>query len=127
MKWKIECLEDRGIVQAKTSGQMGWNDKIRLSKEMLAAGREKSVNKFLVDEKETVFGLSVLEIDNLPATLKEIGFGLKDKIAILVNPDSQNSGLLRFLQNVAILNSLQIRVFADPEEATDWLKAKSKL
>ncbi len=125
MKWKIECLEDRGIVQAKTSGQMGWDDKIKLSEEMLAAGREKNVNAFLVDNKGTAFGLSVLEIDHLPATLKEIGFGLKDKMAILVNPDSQNSGLLRFLQNVAVLNSLQIRVFTDPEEATAWLKAKS--
>ena len=125
MNWTIECLQEHGIVQVKTSGQMKWDDKIKLSEELLEAGRKNNVNTFLVDSKETPFGLSVIEIDRLPAKLKEMGYDIKDRIAILVNPDFQNKGLLRFLQNVAVLSNLQIRVFADPEEATDWLKAKS--
>jgi len=125
MKWEIEYIEDHGIVKVKTSGQMEWNDKIKLSEEMLAAGRAKNANAFLVDQKDAAFGLSVLEVDRLPDTFRSIGFSNKDKMAILVNPDSPNSNLFTFLQNVFTINSLQIRVFTDPEEATAWLKKKS--
>jgi hypothetical protein len=104
---------------------MGLHDNIKLSEEMLAAGRQKNVNAFLVDQKETLLGLSVLEIDRLPGIFREMEFGDKDKIAILFKPDSPNSNLLQFLQNVFSLKSLQIRIFTDPEEATAWLKAKS--
>jgi hypothetical protein len=125
MKWKIDYIEDHGIVKVKTSGQMRWDDKIKLSEETLAAGRQKNVNAFLVDHKEAAFGLSVLEIDRLPAMFKDIGFGPKDKMAILVNPESPNSNLFTFLQNVFDINSLQIKVFTNPAEADAWLKNKT--
>jgi hypothetical protein len=127
MKWEIDYIEDHGIVKAKMSGQLGWSDKIKLSEEMLATGRQNNATAFLVDQKETVFELSVLEVDRLPETFRNIGFGNKDKMAILVNPESPNSNLFAFLQNVFTINSLQIRVFTDPEEATAWLKKKPKI
>ena len=55
----------------------------------------------------------------------KIGFDFKDKMAILINPDSSNKPLLSFLQNVFFLSSLQIKLFSDLEEATAWLKKKS--
>ena len=126
MKWEIDYIEDYGIVKAKTSGQIEWSDKIKLSEEMLATGRQKNANAFLVDQKETTFGLSVLEVDRLPETFRNIGFSNTDKIAILVNPESPNSNLFKFLQNVFTINSLQIRVFTAPDEATAWLKKTRK-
>jgi hypothetical protein len=125
MKWQIDYAEDKGIVQVKTSGQMSWEDKKKLSEEALAAGRERNVNAFLVDQKEASLELSVLEIDRLPAMFKEIGFGPDDRMAILVKADSPHSSMFRFLQNVFTLRSLQIRVFTDPEKATAWLKSKT--
>jgi hypothetical protein len=125
MKWEIDYIEDHGIVKVKTSGRIGWDDKIKFSEEMLAAGRSKNVNAFLVDQQETAFGLSVLEVDRLPDIFRNIGFSVKDKMAILVNPESPNRNLFTFLQNVFTINSLQIRVFTDPDEATAWLKKKS--
>ena len=126
MKWEIDYIEDNGIVKAKTSGQIGWNDKIKLGEEMLAAGRRKNVNAFLVDQKEAAFGLSVLEVDRLPEKFRNIGFSDTDKIAILVNPESANSNLFTFLQNVFTINSLQIQIFTDPDDATAWLKKTRK-
>jgi hypothetical protein len=125
MEWKIDYIEDHGIVNVKTSGKMEFNDKKKLSEETLAAGRKKNVNAFFMDHKEAVFGLSVLEVDNLPAMFKDIGFGPKDKMAILVNLESPNSNMFTFLENVFAINSLQVRVFTDPEEATVWLKTKN--
>jgi hypothetical protein len=125
MKWKIDYIKDHGIVNVKTSGKMELNDKIKLSEETLAVGRKKNVNAFFVDHKETTFGLSVLEVDNLPAMFKNIGFGSEDKMAILFNIESQNSDKFQFLENVFFLDSLQVRVFTNPEEATAWLKTKN--
>ncbi len=125
MEWEIDYIEDHGIVKAKTSGRIGLKDKIKLSEEMFAAGRQKNANSFLIDEKDAAFGLSVLEVDRLPDTFRNIGFSEKDKMAILVNPESQNSNLFTFLQNVFTLNSLQIKVFTNPDEATVWLKKKT--
>jgi hypothetical protein len=125
MKWEIGYVEDQGIIKAKTSGLMSWNDKKKLSEEMLAAGRTKNVNAFLVDQKETSFGLSVLEIDRLPEMFRNIGFDIKDKIAILINSDLSNKPLFKFLQDVFSLSSLSVRVFTDTDEATAWLKKKT--
>jgi hypothetical protein len=125
MKWEIDYIEDHGIVKVKTSGQIRWKDKIKLSEEMLAAGRQNNASAFLVDQKDAAFGLSVLEIDRLPDTFRSIGFSEKDKMAILFNPESSNKELFVFLQNFFTLSSLQIRVFTDPDEATVWLKKKT--
>ena len=124
MKWKIDCVEDQKIIMAKTSGLMSWDDKKKLCEEMLAAGRKKNISEFLVDQKETSFGLSVLEIDRLPDMFRNIGFDTKDRMAILINSDSSNSALFSFLQDVFTLSSLRVQVFTDPDEATAWLKKK---
>jgi hypothetical protein len=125
MKWEISCVEDEGIIKAKTSGLMSRDDNKKLVEEMLAAGRKKNISAFLVDQKETSFGLSVMEIDRLPDLFRELGFEIKDKMAILINPDSSNKALFDFLQNVFTLSSLRVQVFADPNEAAAWLKKKT--
>jgi hypothetical protein len=124
MNWKISYVGDQRIVQVKPSGQMSWDDKKKLSEETLAAGREKNINAFLVNQKDTAFGLSVLEINRLPAVLMDAGFSHKDRVSILLNPDSIKGSLPEFLQNILSLGPLQIKVFTDRQKATAWLKAK---
>lgn len=126
MNWEIDYVKDKGIVKVKTSGQRSRDDTKRLSEEALVAGREKNVNVFLLDQKETAFGLSVLEIDRLPSVLRDTGFSVRDWMAVLINPDSLKSSSFRFLQDVLSLRSLQLQVFNDTEEATAWLKAKPR-
>ena len=93
--------------------------------ELLAAGRQKNVNAFFVDKKETSFGLSVLEIDRLPELFRNIGFDIKDKVAILINSDASSKPLFDFLQNVFTLSSLRVCVYTNAEEAIAWIKKKS--
>jgi hypothetical protein len=125
MKWQIDYVKDQGIVKVKISGQRSRDDEKKLSEEALAAGRKENINSFLLDQKETAFGLSVIEIDRLPAVLRDTGFGVEDRMAVLINPNLLKSGSFRFLQNVISLGSQQVQVFSDPEEATTWLKAKN--
>jgi hypothetical protein len=125
MKWQIIYAEEHGFVHVKTSGPINWADKKTLSKEAFDAGREKNVNAFLIDQKESPFRLSVLEIDQLPKMFRDIGFKPSDKVAILVNPDSIDKSVLRFIENVFSLSCLQIQIFADSDEANRWLKVKN--
>ena len=125
LKWQIDFDQERQIIPVKTRGLISWEDKKKFIEEMFAAGRKNNVNAFLVDQKETRFVLSVLEIDRLASMLKEIGFGPDNKLAILINHDSSKGDLFKFLQNVCSLSSMQIQVFNDTEKATAWLKKKT--
>jgi hypothetical protein len=126
VRWKTDCDEEQGIVKVKISGLMSWDDKKKLCEEMLAAGRKKNISTFLVDQKETSFGLSVLEIDRLPEMFRNMGFEIKDRVAILINSDSSNNALFSFLQNVFTLSALRVQIFTDQGEATAWLKRQNK-
>ena len=46
MKWKIDYAEGLGIIKAKTSGLMSWDDKKKLCEEMLAPGATKTSRRF---------------------------------------------------------------------------------
>jgi hypothetical protein len=124
MTWKIECIENHGIVKIKTSGSMNLQDNKKFSEEALATGRGKNVNAFLVDQQESHFGLSILEIDQIPKIFRDAGFNPSDKLAILVNPESISKDLLKFIEDVFYLSSLQIKIFSDADEAKYWLKEK---
>ena len=124
MTWTIDFLENIGIVKIKTSGPISLEDKKKLSAEALAAGRQKRINSFLVDNQESHLSLSILEIDQLPKIFREAGFVKNDKVAILVRPDTLAGGVLRFIENVFYLSSLQIRIFSDADKAASWLKEK---
>jgi hypothetical protein len=125
MTCQVDYLEDNGIVKVKTSGAVSPDDKKKISQEAITAGRGKNVFAFLFDQQESQSGLTVLEIDQIPRMLREIGFKPSDKMAILVNPNSMSSGLFKFSENVFYLSSLQIRIFVDTDEATSWLKTKA--
>jgi hypothetical protein len=124
MKWKINYIEDGKIVRVRPWGQLYLDDKKRLSEETLAAGRRLRINSFLVDQRQTAFGFSVMDIKCMPTVLSETGFGSEDSISILLKPDSKKPGLLEFLQNVLSLTTLQIKLFTDRQKATDWLRKK---
>jgi hypothetical protein len=124
MKWIIDFVEDQGIIRVKTSGLMSFDDKKKLFEEMFTAGRSRKINAFFIDQKETCFGLSVLEIDRLPELFRNIGFEVKDKVAILTNSDSSTKPLFAFLQDIFALRSLRVCVFTDSQEAIAWLRRK---
>ena len=125
MDWSVYYLEQDGLVFAKTSGLINWDKNKRLSEEALSIGRKYGTNRFLIDHRDGMLNLSILEIDDIPKMFREIGVGPKDKIAILYKPDSSHSSEFVFFQNVSLLSLLQVKVFADKEQALAWLKSNS--
>ncbi len=125
MKCKIKYVREQGIVQMKPSGQMSREDRKKLPELMLAAGRENNVNGFLLNQKETAFGLSAPEIRRLPAVLRNKGFSPEDRMAVVINPDSLKSPLFRFLREVLALSTLRVQIFNDNAKAIAWLKERN--
>lgn len=123
MEWSIHYLEEDGIVFVKTQGYSTWGPHKKLTEEALELGRKKGVHKFLVDHRDMVLGLSVLEIDDLPKMFKGIGLCPEDKTAILYDPSVPHSSGFTFLENVSRLSSLRFKIFSDKDKAIAWLKS----
>ena len=125
MDWSVYYLEQDGLVFAKTSGLINWEKNKRLSEEAISTGRKYGSSSFLIDHRDGMLNLSILEIDGMPKLFKEMGLCPSDKMAILYNADSSHSSGFVFFQNVSQLASLQVKIFTDKEQALNWLKSES--
>jgi hypothetical protein len=126
MKWTIEYLEKDGIVAAKINGIMDWEEHRKFAEELYPFARKKGSNRILIDFREMVPGLTVLQIDDLPKLLKEFGVEPDFRIAGIYDPSSLNAGKHTFFRNAATIMSLQVEHFAGRREAIAWLKASTK-
>jgi hypothetical protein len=122
MEWTIDYLEKDGIVYMKTSGPADWDQNKKLSEKALALGHKHGSHRFLVDHRKLEHGLSVLQVDDLPKMLKQIGVTSQDKVAIVFDPASPISNTFKFFRDASFLASLQLQIFTDKDEAIAWLK-----
>ena len=77
----------------------------------------------LIDHRDTELDMTILQIDDMPKMLKEIGFGFQIKAAIICDPSFEDK--FRFFQSVTYLASFNIRVFPDEITAMEWLISKT--
>jgi len=122
MEWTIDYLEKDGIVYMKTSGPADWDQNKKMSETALALGRKNGSHRFFVDHRKLEHGLSILQVDDLPKMLKQIGVTSQDKVAIVFDPASPISNTFKFFRDASFLASLQLQIFTDKNEAIAWLK-----
>jgi len=125
MKWTIEYLEKDGIVAAKINGIMDWEQHKEFAEELYPLARKKGSNRILIDFREMIPDFTVLQIDDLPKMLKELGVGPDLRIAAIHDPSSPKAGEFTFFRNVATIMSLQVQQFSDRKEAIAWLKSEA--
>jgi hypothetical protein len=123
MDWTIDYLEKERIVSAKVSGIMDWDEKKRFSEELYPSAKEHGMHKILIDFRQVQPKLTILQIDDLPNMLREIGVGPEFKIAAVFDPAAPSAHEFRFFNNLATLLHLRVKQFADPDEALAWLKS----
>jgi hypothetical protein len=123
MEWTINYLEKERIVSAKLSGIMDWDEKKRFAEELYPSAKEHGMHKILIDFRQVQPKFSILQIDDLPNMLKEIGVGPEFKIAAVFDPAAPFAHEFRFFNNLATLLHLRVKQFADPDEALAWLKS----
>ena len=124
MEWTIDYLKEDKIVCVKVSGRMDWEQHKKFAAEVFPFAIKNSSTRVFIDFRKMVPKLTVLQIDDLPRLLKDMGVSPEFKIATLHYETSfhTNEQEHRFLDNVVSLNSLQIRPFSDKDEAMAWLK-----
>ena len=123
MEWTINYLEEEGIVSAKTSGIMNWDEHKRFAEELYPLADKYGANKILIDFRDMVPDFTILQVDELPKMLKEMGVGPDLKIASIYDPASPHSHEFEFFNNVANLLSIMVKQFDNPDEAMAWLKS----
>jgi hypothetical protein len=122
MKWTIEYLEKEKIVAAKINGIMDWEEHKKFAEELFPLARQKGIHRILIDFREMIPDFTVLQIDDLPGMLEDIGVGSDLRIAAIHDPSSPKANEFTFFRNVATIMSLQVEQFSDREEALKWLK-----
>jgi hypothetical protein len=124
MEWTVDYLEKDRIVYMKTSGPADWDQNKKMSKMALALGHKHGSHRFLVDHRKLEHGLSILQVDDIPKMLKQIGVTSEDKVAVVFDPVSPLSNTFKFFRDASFLASLQLQIFSDKDAAIEWLKSE---
>jgi hypothetical protein len=124
MEWAFDYLEKDRIVTAKITGLMDWDSHEKFAQEMFAFASKNKSHKILIDFFEMTPNFTILQIDDMPKLMREIGFGPEFRIAALYNPSSPKSNEFTFFKNVASIMSLRVQQFSDKEKAIAWLKSQ---
>ena len=122
MKWTIEYLEKDKIVAAKLNGIMDWEEHRKFAEEIYPLTRKKGAHRILIDFREMIPNFTVLQIDDLPKMLTDLGVGPDLRIAAIHDPSSPKANEFTFFRNVATIMSLHVEQFTNWEEAIKWLK-----
>ncbi len=125
MKWTIKHLEKDNIVCMKTAGPANWDQNKKMCEDAFSLAQKYGSHRFIVDHRKLVHGLTILQIDDMPGMLKQIGVTSRDKVAMVFDPVSPISDAVKFFRDVAFLVSLQLLLFSDKKEAMTWLKSGS--
>ncbi|MFA5238884.1 MAG: hypothetical protein WC476_04140 [Phycisphaerae bacterium] len=123
MDWTIDYLEKEGIVSAKASGVMDWDEHKKFAEELYPLAKKHGVHKFLIDFRQMQPKFTIPQIGDLPDMLRDIGVEPGFKIAAIHDPKSPYAHEFRFFSNVAKLLSIRVQQFVDPDEALAWLKS----
>ena len=89
MEWKIDYLEEDGIVAAKVTGVMAWEQHKKFAEELYPFAHKHGSHRILIDFLEMTPKFTILQVDDLPGLLKGLGVGHRDRIAALHNPSEK--------------------------------------
>ena len=122
MDWTIDYLKGYGIVSAKLSGVMTWDEHKKFAEELFPSARKQGIYKILIDFRDVTPSFTILQIDDLPKLLIDLGIGPEYKIAAVHDVSSPKKSEFDFFRNVATIMQLRVQQFANKEEAMAWLK-----
>jgi hypothetical protein len=123
MDWKIDYWEEDAIVFVKMLNAVPIEGTIQICKEANELARKHNAHKYLVDHRGVGMGMTVLDIDKVPAKFKEIGADFSGETAIVFDPDSPSKDRYEFLRNALFLASMHFELFTDMDKALAWLKS----
>src|SRR5262245_55677074 len=126
MPHDIRVITVRDFLRADVSGQLDLPASKRLLEELASACVGNPERHILIDGREASGSqLSSVDLLELVNTLRRLGLGLLNRIAILRVP-RENFDRARFFEMLAADRGYHVAAFDDFEEAFDWLNGGSQ-
>jgi hypothetical protein len=120
--WTVEYLQSENAVQTTASGELTLVLVMQKAGETFQKAANHQTDNFLVDDLEVQPRLTTLEMYRLPSILEPLGLTRQAKIAVVYSPASALARDLEFMENVAINQGFNVRLFTTSEEAKEWLQ-----
>jgi hypothetical protein len=88
MPYKIDYLEDKGIVIIENTGELPHEDFVKQSQEAIDLGRMKNARLFLSDCTCLIAQAKITELFEFPAMYERLGMLRSSKVAVLMSEDA---------------------------------------
>ena len=121
MKYIVEFLPDKGVVNVNIQGRINFQIVEEYSKEAIKLARKNDCKKFLLNLKEITLRKEMINLHTTGDELQQFGYKNTDRVAILIG----NRASVRNFQDHGNINSSWSSIkyfFSDNvQDAFDWL------
>jgi hypothetical protein len=114
----VSILEDLGIIQVDSYGEVTEGDLLASMEEVLAIHKARGFSRVFVDASKETSLPSTLPLHQFGSVLSEDATVLK--FAVVVSATVRED--LRFLETVTQNRGMEVRMFNSRDEALAWLK-----
>lgn len=121
MKYSLNHLEDKNIVEVKMRDRINFKAAELFSKEALKLAKDTDCSKFLIDHTDTIANGNSINFHATGDDLQQFGFTSGDKIAFLINDPKSNSTLKVAEEGNENWSTFKYFNNNEIEEAIDWL------
>jgi hypothetical protein len=121
MGWKIEFIQDAGIISTTVSGAVTLDEIKKIAEEVFKEAKRSEVNKLISDCRKVTLDLSTVDIHDLPQTFRELGRTPSQRSAIVYSANSLNKSDYEYFDTRCFNSSYNAKVFTDYDEAYQWL------
>lgn len=122
MNWKIEYMQQEGVVCVKIAGvfdDVGQNQ--MMISDGLAEAAKYGATKFLLDNRDLTLKIEITDFYYLPDAYEKLGVSRRYKVAIVLSAVSIKDENWKFYETRAANLGYRHRLFTDPDAALDWL------
>lgn len=124
MPHEISYLEDDGIIFTKYVMPMPREEFGAVIAENLAMATETGALLFLGDCRDLPSSGSLIDIYEMGEMLDGLGVDRRMREALVVAAPAEETGTFEFFVTVTTNRGIQVRLFGDMDEATEWLRAE---
>ena len=125
MPWTVDYISELGIVNSTYVGNVTADEFRMGTVRSLNLARENNTRLFLIDDSKWEGGTSVFDLYKLPALFIELGFERGSKGALILPPSGNaESTDAHFFETVCVNQGWLVKVFADRQEAINWLTTR---
>lgn len=121
MGWKIEFIQDHGIISTTISGIVTLVDLRKISEDAYKEAKSNDAKKLISDYRKASLHLSINDIMDLPHTLWNLARKSKFRSAIVYSVISKNEPDYDFFNTRCFNSSHYAKVFTDYDDAYLWL------